>query len=57
MDIDQLEDLSLEDLKAYKGKIMKTLREIKYLEQKCRERTNMLLDMKEEVENLIEDLS
>lgn len=57
MDIGLLEDMSLEDLKSYKDKITKTLKAIKYREQQWKERANLLLDMKEEAENLIEDLS
>ncbi|MBR5962002.1 MAG: hypothetical protein IKZ98_13545 [Clostridia bacterium] len=57
MDVSQVEDLSLEELTAYKDKIMKTLKAIKYQEQQWKQRSNLLLDMKEEVENLIEDLS
>jgi len=57
MDVGLLEDMSLEDLKSYKGKINKTLKAIKYQEQQWKQRSNLLLDMKEEVENLIEDLS
>ena len=57
MDVSQVENLSLEELTAYKDKIMKTLKAIKYREQQWKERSNLLLDMKEEVENLIEDLT
>ena len=56
MDIGLLEDMRLEDLKTYKDKINKTLKAIKYQEQQWKQRANLLLDMKEEAENLIEDL-
>lgn len=57
MDIGNLESMDLEELKAYKAKIISTLKEIKFQEQKWKERTNLLLDMREEAENLIDDLS
>ena len=49
--------MELEELKAYKTKIVNTLKEIRFQEQKWKERTNLLLDMREEAENLIDDLS
>ena len=52
-----LDDMDLEELKAYKDKISKTLKEIKAMERLWKERSNKLLDMKEEVENLIDELS
>lgn len=57
MDIGNLENMELEELKAYKTKIVNTLKEIRFQEQKWKERTNLLLDMREEAENLIDDLS
>lgn len=57
MDIGNLDSMDLEELKAYKAKIISTLKEIKFQEQRWKERTNLLLDMREEAENLIEDLS
>ena len=57
MEAAMLDDMDLEELKAYKSRIMKTLKEIKVQEQKWKQRTNILLDMKEEAENLIDDLS
>ena len=61
-EIDQMEwsvldGMDLEELKAYKNKISKTLKEIKAQEQLWKERTNRLLDMREEAENLIDELS
>ena len=47
----------IEELKAYRNRIIKTLKEIKIQEQIWKERTKLLLDMKEEAECLIEDLS
>ena len=60
-EIDQMEwadldDMKLEELKAYKDKIVKTLKEIKAQEQQWKTRVTKLLDMKEEAEGLIEDL-
>lgn len=60
-EIDQMEwadldDMELEELKAYKDKIVKTLKEIKAQEQQWKTRVTKLLDMKEEAEGLIEDL-
>ena len=60
-EIDQMEwadldDMELEELKAYKDKMVKTLKEIKAQEQQWKTRVTKLLDMKEEAEGLIEDL-
>ena len=60
-EIDQMEwadldDMELEELKAYKDKLVKTLKEIKAQEQQWKTRVTKLLDMKEEAESLIEDL-
>ena len=60
-EIDQMEwadldNMELEELKAYKDKIVKTLKEIKAQEQQWKTRVTKLLDMKEEAESLIEDL-
>ena len=57
MECSILDGMDLEELKAYKDKISKTLKEIKALEQLWKERTNRLLDMREEAENLIDELS
>ena len=57
MDIGNLDSMDLEELKAYKARIISTLKEIRFQEQRWKERTNLLLDMREEAENLIEDLS
>ena len=51
-----LDNMELEELKAYKEKIVKTLKEIKAQEQQWKTRVTKLLDMKEEAEGLIEDL-
>lgn len=56
MEASMLDEMNLEELKAYKEKIIKTLKEIKEQEQKWKQRTIILLDMKEEAECLIEDL-
>ena len=56
MEASQLDDLSAEELKACLDKIRRTLKEIRIEEQRWKERTNRLLDMKEEAEALLEDL-
>lgn len=57
METSQLDGMSLEELKAYRNKVMETLKEIKVQEQMWKERKIILLDMKEEAEYLIEELS
>ena len=57
MEASMLDSLDLEELKAYKNRITKTLKWIKVQEQQWKQRTNILLDMREEAENLIDDLS
>ena len=57
MEWSMLDGMDLEELKSYKDKIMKTLKEIKAQEQAWKGRTTKLLDMKEEAENLIDELS
>lgn len=56
MEAYQLDDLSAEELKACLEKIRLTLKEIRLEEQRWKQRTNRLLDMKEEAEALLEDL-
>lgn len=56
MEAFQLDDLSAEELKAYLDKIRRTLKEVRLEEQRWKQRTNRLLDMKEEAEALLEDL-
>lgn len=57
MEAIMLDSMDLEDLKAYKSRIIRTLKAIKIQEQLWKERTSILLDMKEEAEYLIDDLS
>ena len=57
MEAIMLDSMDLEDLKAYKSRIIRTLKAIKVQEQLWKERTSILLDMKEEAEYLINDLS
>ena len=57
MEAVMLDSMDLEDMKAYKSRIMRTLKAIKVQEQLWKERTSILLDMKEEAEYLINDLS
>ncbi|MBQ6382366.1 MAG: hypothetical protein IJJ42_02040 [Clostridia bacterium] len=56
MEAFQLDGLSAEELKAYLDKIRRTLKEVRLEEQRWKQRTNRLLDMKEEAEALLEDL-
>ncbi len=56
MEAFQLDDLSAEELNAYLDKIRRTLKEVRLEEQRWKQRTNRLLDMKEEAEALLEDL-
>ena len=57
MEASMLDTMDLEELKAYKDRIMKTLKAIRVQEQLWKQRTVVLLDMKEEAEYLIDDLS
>ena len=57
MEVSMLDNMDLEELKAYKRKIKSTLREIRLQEQIWKQRANILLDMQEEADNLIDDLS
>ena len=57
MEAVMLDSMDLETLKAYKNRIMRTLKAIKVQEQLWKERTTILLDMKEEADYLIDDLS
>ena len=57
MEAVMLDNMDLEALKAYKSRIMRTLKAIKVQEQLWKERTTILLDMKEEADYLIDDLS
>ena len=51
-----LDDMNPEELEAYRNRIIKTLKEIKVQERIWKQRTNILLDMKEEAECLIRDM-
>ena len=57
MEASMLDTMDLEELKAYKDRITKTLKAIRVQEQLWKQRTVVLLDMKEEAEYLIDDLS
>ena len=57
MEAVMLDNMDPEALKAYKSRIMRTLKAIKVQEQLWKERTTILLDMKEEADYLIDDLS
>ena len=56
MEAVMLDDLDLDALKEYKSRIVKTLKAIKVQEQLWKQRTTVLLDMKEEAECLIRDM-
>ena len=51
-----LDDMGPEELEAYRNRIIRTLKEIKAQERLWKQRTNLLLDMKEEAECLIRDM-
>lgn len=51
-----LDDMNPEELEAYRNRIIKTLKEIRAQERLWKQRTNILLDMKEEAECLIRDM-
>ena len=51
-----LDDMGPEELEAYRDRIIRTLKEIKAQERLWKQRTNLLLDMKEEAECLIRDM-
>ena len=51
-----LDDMGPEELEAYRDRIIRTLKEIKVQERLWKQRTNLLLDMKEEAECLIRDM-
>ena len=51
-----LDDMNPEELEAYRNRIIKTLKEIRVQERIWKQRTNILLDMKEEAECLIRDM-
>ncbi len=55
MEAADLDSLSPEELKAYRKKIVQTLKEIRAQEQKWKERTNRLMDMKEEIEYMLDE--
>jgi len=57
MEAADMDDMSLEELKEYRTRIMRTLKAIREAEQLWKQRTTILLDMKEEAEYLIEDRS
>lgn len=57
MDISQLDGMDAGSLKAFLGRIRNTQKAIRYQEQLWKDRSNLLLEMKEEAEALLEDLS
>ena len=57
MEAVMLDNLSVEELKVYRSKVIRTLKEIRAQEQLWKQRANILMDMREEAENLIEEKS
>jgi len=57
MEAVMLDNLSVEELKVYRSKVIRTLKEIRVQEQLWKQRANILMDMREEAENLIEEKS
>ena len=55
MEAVMLDDLSAEELKAFRNKAIRTLKEIRAREQLWKQRANVLMDMREEAENLLEE--
>ena len=51
-----LDDMNPEELETYRNRIIKTLKEIRAQERLWKQRTNILLDMKEEAECLLRDM-
>ena len=56
MEAIMLDEMNPEELEAYRDRIIRTLKEIKAQERLWKQRTNLLLDMKEEAECLIRDM-
>ena len=56
MEAIRLDEMNPEELEAYRDRIIRTLKEIKAQERLWKQRTNLLLDMKEEAECLIRDM-
>ena len=56
MEAIMLDDMGPEELEAYRDRIIRTLKDIKVQERLWKQRTNLLLDMKEEAECLIRDM-
>lgn len=57
MEAVMLDNLSAEELKAFRSKVNRTLKAILEQEQLWKQRVNLLMDMREEAENLIEEKS
>ena len=57
MEAVMLDNLSAEELKAFRSKVNRTLKAIREQEQLWKQRVNLLMDMREEAENLIEEKS
>ena len=57
MEAVMLDNLSAEELKAFRSKVNRTLKTIREQEQLWKQRVNLLMDMREEAENLIEEKS
>ena len=57
MEAVMLDNLSPEELKSFRNKVNRTLKAIREQEQLWKQRVNLLMDMREEAENLIEEKS
>ena len=57
MEAVMLDNLSAEELKVFRSKVNRTLKAIREQEQLWKQRVNLLMDMREEAENLIEEKS
>jgi len=57
MEAVMLDNLSAEELKTFRSKVNRTLKAIREQEQLWKQRVNLLMDMREEAENLIEEKS
>ena len=55
MEMADLDRLSLEELNVYLNKVNRTMKELRNQERKWKERNIRLMDMREEIENLLEE--
>lgn len=57
MEMVELDGMSLEELRAYKDRLNRTLKWVRVQEKEWKRRTTVLMDMREEAENLIDEMS